>query len=241
MNEQNRTLISFETIKAWLLLSLGLIFCSQLAIASQLQPSISPLALTESANLPSSVVKLSDKKTNAKQGSGAKPEWSELTTLQKIALQPLYNNWRFLGDTSKRKWIALSINFQSMTPDEQSKLQARMTEWVSFSQQERVRARLNFAQSKQIPQSHKTATWEAYQTLSPEEKSKLALAEKDKKAAVPFAGKNTQKPKLATAPMNKMSTQLIKTSRPLAAANLKLDRHTLLPRHHVVESSITEH
>ena len=174
------------------------------------------------------------KKRSSKVMDATKPEWSELTSSQKMALLPLRDNWRYLGDSSKRKWIALSNNFQSMAPAEQVKLHARMNDWVSLSQQERMEARLNFAQSKLLPKGHKSATWEAYQALSPEDKKRLARAENEKKSATAAGPKSSQKPKLMAAPVKILARQ---PQRALASANLILDRHTLLLRAHELEES----
>ena len=180
----------------------------------------------------------SDAEATKKRASQAlevtKPEWSELTSSQKMALLPLRENWRALGETSKRKWIALSNNFQKMTPAEQVKLHTRMNEWVALSQQQRMEARLNFAQSKLLPKSQKSATWEAYQALSHEDKKRLARVEKEKKST-PTAGlKNKQTPKLMTVPVKNLTRQLQPTH---ASAHLILDRHTLLLRSQEIEES----
>ena len=125
-----------------------------------------------------------------------------------------------------------------MAPAEQLKLHARMNEWVALSQQERTQARLNFAQSKQVPQSHKSATWEAYQALSQEEKAKLARLEKNKKSVPRVALKNNQQPKLSTTPVKILA---VKPSPALASANLRLDRHTLLLRAQEPEELSSKH
>jgi hypothetical protein len=235
MSEQTRMTPHSVTMKHWGGLGLGLIICISGALASQMQVSQTPLSHQNSANLPSLAVKEIENKTLEKNSVATKPEWSELTSVQKIALKPLFDNWRFLGDTSKRKWIALSINFQSMTPAEQLKLHARMNEWVALSQQERRRARLNFTQSKQLPPSHRAATWEAYQALSPEEKTRLAQIEKDKKPTSLARLKNGQKIKLAAVPAK---IPALTSNKHLASANLMLDRHTLLIRPQAHENSI---
>jgi hypothetical protein len=187
---------------------------------------MSSLHAEASVSNPSSTLILSageiQKKPADKSIKVTKPEWSDLTPSQKIALLPLRDNWNFLGDTSKRKWIALSVNFQSLAVAEQVKLHARMNEWVTLSQQQRTEARLNFTQSKLVPQSHKSATWEAYQALSPEDKKQLARIENDRKTKSSSSAKVSQAPKLNTAPV-KIWAQPAQVS-----AKLILDRHTLL-------------
>ena len=104
----------------------------------------------------------------------SRPAWQDLTTSQQLSLQPLAPKWSTLSETQKRKWIAIAVNYPRLTAAEQTKLHSHMTEWVALSQQQRSQARLNFAESKQIPPTQKAANWEAYQALDPDEKKKLA-------------------------------------------------------------------
>lgn len=104
----------------------------------------------------------------------AAPVWNDLTADQRTALSPLQTVWPELASDSKRKWMLMSKNFQQMSPDEQSKLQGRMREWVNLPRQERIEARQNFVATKKVPAELKTQQWEAYQQLSTEEKQKLA-------------------------------------------------------------------
>lgn len=216
----------------------GLLFCMLGALVWLTLLSPSHAFAVDTGNPSTFPVNNGQKKVAAKPNEVTKPEWAELTTSQKLALQPLRENWRYLGDASKRKWIALSVNFNSMAQAEQLKLHARMNEWVALSQQERTQARRNFAQSKLVPQSHKSATWEAYQALSQEEKVKLARLEKDKKNAPPVPLKNNQQPKLTTAPVKILAA---KPSPALASANLLLDKHTLLLRAQELEELPSKH
>ena len=226
------------TPKNWVLSGLLLFFSIFGPLVLLMQPSASDASVADTGGSFALSAKDGQKKAPAKTIDSTKPEWTELTTSQKLALQPLRDNWRYLGDTSKRKWIALSVNFNSMVPAEQLKLHARMNEWVALSLQERSQARLNFAQSKQVPQSHKSATWEAYQALSQEEKAKLARLEKDKKSVPRVALKNNQQPKLGTAPVKILA---VKPTSALASTNLRLDRHTLLLRAQELEELPSKH
>ncbi len=152
--------------------------------------------------------------------------WRSLTNEQKLALKPLVAHWNTLGDTQRRKWIALSANFQTLSSVEQEKLHSRMTDWIFLSQQQRSQARLNFSQSKQLPQSHKTATWQAYQALSQEEKQKLARVEATKNIANVAPSKKSTPQKLAAASINIHSPS--KFVYPVSAG-LDLNHATLLP------------
>ena len=103
-----------------------------------------------------------------------KPDWSELTPMQKSALAPLQTSWTGISSGQKRKWIAMSANFASLTPSEKATMHGRMTEWTALGPEQRRQARLNFAQTKDVPVDEKKAQWQAYQALSPEQKRQLA-------------------------------------------------------------------
>jgi Protein of unknown function (DUF3106) len=100
--------------------------------------------------------------------------WDKLTPSQKTALQPLYANWSSLSDGHKRKWIAVSANFEQFSPQDKAKLHSRMTEWAGLSAKQREQARINFAQNKELTAKDKQAKWESYKALPPETKQALA-------------------------------------------------------------------
>ena len=157
----------------------------------------------------------------------ANPTWQDLTPAQQVSLKPLAANWNNLAETRKRKWIAIAAGYARLSPEGQSELHSRMTEWASLNQNQRNQARLNFSNSKQLSSRQKTATWEAYQALSPEEKKKLAISPPPQPpgaaaAIIPVAPK-----KLAIVPLPEEATTLMpKTS----AINPALNPKTLLPR-----------
>ncbi|WP_256228093.1 DUF3106 domain-containing protein [Variovorax sp. YR750] len=127
--------------------------------------------------------------------STTKPLWSELTAEQEQALKPLSAHWNTLNVGQKRKWLALSRNFGSMSAEEQSTLHSRMIEWAALSNQQRAQARLNFAEVKRIPPDERKVKWEQYQALSEEEKRKLAerAPPKPRGAAIPVRPVSSQK------------------------------------------------
>ena len=104
----------------------------------------------------------------------SKPVWQDLNKEQQEALEPLHPLWSGMSEPHKRKWLALSRNFHQLSADEKAVLQGRMREWAALTPQQRTLARLNFADTKQLPQDQKRALWDAYQALSPEDKQKLA-------------------------------------------------------------------
>jgi hypothetical protein len=102
-----------------------------------------------------------------------RPLWAELKAEQQEALEPLAPHWGGLSEAQKRKWIALSRNYAAMTPEGQSTLHSRMSDWASLSFQQRAQARLNFAEIQRLAADERKAKWEAYQALSDDERARL--------------------------------------------------------------------
>ena len=158
------------------------------------------------------------------------PGWEELNTAQKTALQPLAPRWAFLSELQKRHWLALAKNFPALPAAEQERLHARMTEWASLSAQQRSQARLNYGVTSRLSADSKRAQWEAYQTLSAEEKSRLAAAATRQPmgaatAVRPVAARKLAKVPAATAgannPANPPKILATGEARPLSATEAK--------------------
>jgi len=151
-----------------------------------------------------------------------KPLWSELSAEQQHALKPLNVHWNTLNVGQKRKWLALSRNFESMSADDQNTLHSRMIEWAALSNQQRVQARLNFAEVKRIPPDERKAKWEQYQALSEEEKRKLAerAPAKPRGAAVPVRPVSSQRlvPVPAVTPGGQHTPRILLTPPPAPAS-----------------------
>lgn len=156
------------------------------------------------------------------------PTWAELTPPQQQALAPLASTWRSLGEAHKRKWLALSENFSTMSPPEQAVLHSRMTEWAALSVQQRNAARLNYAETRKVAPSEKRAKWEAYQALPPEEKRRLAgkAAAKPTPPGTALAVKPVPQQQLAKVPKSKKAEGGAK----IAVIPGQVDNNTLLPQ-----------
>ncbi len=213
-------------------LACGAALCILLALSTATSRAWAQTVLATPLPAQSSA-KLADSKSSATNADAlkrtSKPAWQDLTPAQKASLKPLAANWNTLRESQKRKWIAIAANYPSLAPTEQAKLHTRMTDWVALSQQQRTQARLNFAQSKQLDQNEKTATWQAYQALSPEEKQKLAVSAAPKPAGAAAATKPVPPQKLTAVPVTR---QIPKQTPRIATADSALDRNTLLPRSH---------
>jgi hypothetical protein len=155
-----------------------------------------------------------------------KPAWQDLTPAQQLSLKPLAANWGTLDEARKRKWIAVAANYANLSPTEQAKLHSRMNEWSSLSEQQRTQARLNFARAKQLSPGKKTATWEAYQALSPDEKKKLAISAPPKPVGAAAAIKPVSLQKMTSIPVTRKTP---KQAPHISAVPQVLNRNTLLP------------
>jgi len=173
---------------------------------------------TSSAPLPATLAKPAPAKPQ--QTAPAKSGWSLLTADQQRALQPLAQSWGSLSDGQQRKWLEISRNYPSLSSADKAKMHSRMSAWVALSPRGRAEARLNFAAtnelSKELSPQEKQAKWETYQSLSPEEKRKLAEAgvrppvgaalpsrpvAQKKLATLPPADTAAKAPKIATPPV----------------------------------------
>ena len=153
--------------------------------------------------------------------------WSALTQEQKFSLGPLEKSWEGLSEGQKRKWIAIAKSYPHLGQPEQQKLHSRMVDWAALSPRDRELARLNFAQSKGIARSDRTANWEAYQALSPEERNKLAQGAKAKPVGAAVAVKPVAPDKLTVVPITRHTPE---QERAIAELQRPINRKTLLPQ-----------
>jgi hypothetical protein len=100
--------------------------------------------------------------------------WGELKPAEQSILQPLQSDWATIDSPRKQKWLELAARFPTMSPTEQSRVQARMVEWTKLTPQERGQARVNFQEAKQLPAQDRQSRWDAYQKLPDEQKRELA-------------------------------------------------------------------
>ena len=188
------------------------------------QPNSKQTSLASAKVLPAKTTELPSASTPLK--SLSKPRWNELTIAQQVSLKPLAAKWSSLGEAQKRKWMAIATSYPKLSADEQAKLHSRMSDWATLSQHQRAQARLNFAETKLVTPSQKTATWQAYQALSPDEKKKLATQANTKGTGVAAVARPVAPQKLASIPVSRATP---KQGLKMAAANPELDQNTLLP------------
>lgn len=153
-------------------------------------------------------------------------DWKDLSPVQRQSLAPLEASWSGLGNGQRRKWIALARNYPQLGATEQAKMHSRMAEWAALKPRDREMARLNFAEAKKVTPAQRAATWEAYQALSPEEKSDLAKKTPAKPAGAAVSAKPLPANKLTPVPVTRLSPE---ADRARFIAQQAIDPNTLLP------------
>ena len=153
-------------------------------------------------------------------------QWKDLTDAQRQVLQPLAGTWNTLNPGHQGKWIALTQNYGTRSPEEQKKMQSRMLEWAALTPSQREQARLNFAETKKVSASVRAADWETYQGLSDEEKRQLAAKGKAKPTGAAVAVTPVPASKLTPVPITRHTASQDST---LAANKPRIDANTLLP------------
>ena len=138
------------------------------------------------------------------------PTWQSLSANQKAALAPLHKLWPEISEAQKRKWLALSVNFSDRSVEEQAKMQARMKDWAKLTPQQRALARSNFAEVQQVTLDERKTKWEAYQSLSRDERHELIKGHPPAPNSAAIATRPVAPQKLAVLPVPKSSqpTQL---------------------------------
>lgn len=179
-------------------------FCLQYLIAIYALSPPESYAQTDKldAAKPNTVI-TSAKKATAQANPSSKSPWHQLTPTQQQALQPLAGTWESISEAQKRKWLAVSQNYPSLSPEGQATMHSRMNEWVNLSSSQRAEARLNFAKtkelSKQLSPEEKYAEWQKYQSLSDKEKQELAQKARVKPTGAALAVKPIAPQKLVSA------------------------------------------
>lgn len=126
--------------------------------------------------------------------SSGSNSWGALTASQRRALQPLAGLWPTMEISNKERWVNVANRFGSLSPQEQQRMQERMTQWSKLPPQERGEARLRFQQTRQLSPEERQKKWASYQALSPQERDELAQQARRKQQPV-LLGDNVPGPR----------------------------------------------
>jgi len=100
-----------------------------------------------------------------------RPAWSELTPAQQKVLAPLQADWNSLDTTRRKKWVAIADRYPKMKPQEQQRLQKRMTDWAKLTPAQRQEAREKYQRMRKLPPAKRQEIqdqWQEYQqSLAP--------------------------------------------------------------------------
>lgn len=131
----------------------------------------------------------------------SQPSWSELNAEQKRVLAPLSSEWDSMEGFRRKKWLGIAQRYQSMAPDEQTRMQRRMTDWAKLTPDERKRARDRYKSLQKAPAEKKEAVklkWKEYKELPESEKIRLKAESARKPTPRPAPSKSavTAKPSI---------------------------------------------
>ncbi|KAF1030234.1 MAG: hypothetical protein GAK40_00074 [Burkholderia plantarii] len=150
--------------------------------------------------------------------------WAHLSLQQRAALAPFELQWDNFSEARKRKWLKIAARFPRLSAEEQKRLHERMTQWAGMTSEQRRVARENYQAAKDLSTQARERAWRDYQKLTPEQKAKLAAAERRRRPTVvsaPPSGKSDRDiNRLVTAhdhPANAALTPLAPTNTPAPA------------------------
>ena len=131
----------------------------------------------------------------------AQPLWSELNAAQREVLSPLESEWNGMPRTSKLSWLKLADRVPKMKPAEREKAQARIREWAALTPEQRRLARNNYRLAQGLGKDERVASWEQYQSMTPEQRSVLRANGWTSNTAARHAGAPTGLAKEAARPL----------------------------------------
>lgn len=133
------------------------------------------------------------------------PSWAQLNAEQKRVLAPLAGEWDTMDGFRRKKWLGIAQRYPSLSPDEQARIQRRMTEWAKLTPDERKRAREKYQSLQKAPPEKKEAVklkWKEYKELPESEKTRLKAeaARKPTPRPVPSKPAIAAKPPVSSVP-----------------------------------------
>lgn len=130
----------------------------------------------------------------------SQPSWSELNAEQKRTLAPLAGEWDKMEGFRRKKWLGIAQRYQTLSPDEQTRMQRRMTTWAKLTPDERKLARDQFKSLQKAPPEKKEAVklkWQEYKELPEGEKARLKTEAVSRPTPRPAPSKTATAPVIA--------------------------------------------
>jgi hypothetical protein len=126
------------------------------------------------------------------------PSWTQLNAEQKRVLAPLAGEWDKMDGFRRKKWLGIAQRYPSLSPEEQARVQQRMTAWAKLTPDERKRAREKYLSLQKAPPEKKDAVklkWEEYKELPEDERNRLKAEASQKPTPRPTPSKPAVAPK----------------------------------------------
>ena len=145
------------------------------------------------------------------------PSWAQLNPEQKSILAPLAGEWDKMDGFRRKKWLGIAQRYPTLGPDEQARMQRRMTDWAKLTPEERKHAREKYQSLQKQPPEKKEAVkqkWEEYKELPESEKSRL----KAEAARKPTPRPAPSKPAVAAEPATFSAPPPITGTKPPASS-----------------------
>ena len=134
--------------------------------------------------------------------------WTALSPAQRQVLAPLQEDWALIDGVRQQKWLELAVRYPRMSSDEQERVQERMAAWSRLSPQERGVARQQFQSFRLIDAEELRSSWDAYQSLAPEDRERL-LEKAREQAPTPTPAARAARPTTAT---SSVKSSIVQTS-----------------------------
>jgi len=99
--------------------------------------------------------------------------WSQLTAEQRQILAPFQQQWDSWPPADKRSWIVLANRFPQLSDAQQQRARNRISEWASLTGEQRTTVRNNIKLSRERKPNERSAEWNRYQQMTPEQKGVL--------------------------------------------------------------------
>jgi len=127
----------------------------------------------------------------------SQPSWAELNAEQKRVLAPLSTEWDKMDGFRRKKWLGIAQRYPSLSAEEQTRMQRRMTDWAKLTPDERKRARDKYKSLQQATPEKKESVklkWQEYKELPESEKSRLKAEAAQKPTPRPGQSKKATAP-----------------------------------------------
>jgi len=120
------------------------------------------------------------------------PSWTQLNAEQQRVLAPLATQWDKMDGFQRKKWLGIVKRYPSLSVEEQTRLQRRMTDWAKLTPDERKRARDRYKLLQKDAPEKKEAVklkWQEYKELPESEKNRLKAEASQKPTPRPAPSK----------------------------------------------------